>query len=91
MSMKIGIRAWIDFAFRKIFGKPGNEICLIRLLNAVQLLDRSRRLFSAWHGRDETTDEGFHRAMLTHRTLRWYPYSKPWIPWGRQENFTIGK
>jgi len=22
MSMKIGIRAWIDFAFRKIFGKP---------------------------------------------------------------------
>ena len=35
MSMKIGIRAWIDFAFRKIFGKPGNEICLISLLNAV--------------------------------------------------------
>ena len=33
--MKIGIRAWIDFAFRKIFGKPGNEICLISLLNAV--------------------------------------------------------
>ena len=29
---------WIDFAFRKIFGKPGNEICLIcliSLLNAV--------------------------------------------------------
>jgi len=35
MSMRIGIRAWIDFAFRKIFGKPGNEICLISLLNAV--------------------------------------------------------
>ena len=35
MSAKIGIRAWIDFAFRKIFGKPGNEICLISLLNAV--------------------------------------------------------
>ena len=35
MSMKIGIRAWIDFAFRKIFGKRGNEICLISLLNAV--------------------------------------------------------
>ena len=35
MSMKIGIRAWIDFAFRKIFGKHGNEICLISLLNAV--------------------------------------------------------
>jgi len=33
--MKIGIRAWIDFAFRKIFGKPGNEICLISLLNSV--------------------------------------------------------
>ncbi len=33
--MKIGIRAWIDFAFRKIFGKHGNEICLISLLNAV--------------------------------------------------------
>jgi len=29
MSIKIGIRAWIDFAFRKTFGKPGNEICLI--------------------------------------------------------------
>ena len=35
MSAKIGIRAWIDFAFRKIFGKPGNEICLISLLNAI--------------------------------------------------------
>ena len=35
MSMKIGIRAWIDFAFRKIYGKPGNEICLISLLNSV--------------------------------------------------------
>jgi len=40
MSMKIGIRAWIDFAFRKIFGKPGNEICLISLLNAVLKLPR---------------------------------------------------
>ena len=35
MSVKIGIRAWIDFAFRKIFGKPDNDICLISLLNAV--------------------------------------------------------
>jgi len=34
MSMKIGIRAWIDFAFRKIFGKPENEICIVSLLNA---------------------------------------------------------
>jgi len=41
MSMKIGIRAWIDFAFRKIFGKPGNEICLISLLNAVLQLPSS--------------------------------------------------
>jgi len=35
MSAKIGIRPWIDFAFRKIFGKPGNEICLISLLNSI--------------------------------------------------------
>jgi predicted transposase/invertase (TIGR01784 family) len=33
--MRIGIRAWIDFAFKKIFGKPGNEVCLISLLNSV--------------------------------------------------------
>jgi predicted transposase/invertase (TIGR01784 family) len=35
MSAKIGIRPWIDFAFRKIFGKPGNDICLISLLNSI--------------------------------------------------------
>jgi transposase len=34
---------------------------------ARQLLDRSRRLFSAWHRRDEMTAEGFHRSMITHR------------------------
>ena len=34
---------------------------------AEQLLDRSRRLFSAWHRRDDMTAEGFHRSMLTHR------------------------
>lgn len=34
---------------------------------AEQLLDRSRRLFSAWRRRDEMTAEGFHRSMLTHR------------------------
>jgi len=34
---------------------------------AERLLDRSRRLFSAWHRRDEMTAEGFHRSMLTHR------------------------
>ncbi len=34
---------------------------------AEQLLDRSRRLFSAWHSRDEMSDAGFHRSMITHR------------------------
>lgn len=34
---------------------------------AEQLVDRSRRLFSAWHRRDEMSDEGFHRSMITHR------------------------
>jgi hypothetical protein len=34
---------------------------------AGQLLDRSRRLFSAWRRRDEMTAEGFRRSMLTHR------------------------
>ena len=34
---------------------------------AEKLLERSRRLFSAWHRRDEMTAEGFHRSMLTHR------------------------
>ena len=34
---------------------------------AEQLEDRSRRLFSAWHRRDEMTGEGFHRSMQIHR------------------------
>ncbi|MFH1919095.1 MAG: transposase, partial [Planctomycetota bacterium] len=34
---------------------------------AEQLLDRSRRMFSAWHRRDQMTGEGFHRSMITHR------------------------
>jgi len=34
---------------------------------AEQLLDRSRRVFSAWHRRDEMKAEGLHRSMLTHR------------------------
>jgi hypothetical protein len=34
---------------------------------AEQLLDRSRRLFGAWHRRHEMSDEGFHRSMITHR------------------------
>ena len=48
---------------------------------AEQLLDRSRRLFSAWHRRDEMTAEGFHRSMITHRDrflelVREPPFSK---------------
>jgi len=34
---------------------------------AGQLLDRSRRMFLAWHHRAEMTDAGFHRSMITHR------------------------
>ncbi len=34
---------------------------------AERLLDRSRRMFSAWHHRDEMTDAGFRRSMITHR------------------------
>lgn len=34
---------------------------------AEQLLDRSRRLFTAWHRRDEMTQAGFHQSMITHR------------------------
>ena len=32
-----------------------------------QLLDRTRRLFSAWHRREEMTVDGFHRSMPIHR------------------------
>jgi len=34
---------------------------------AEKLLDRSRKMFFAWHRRDEMTEVGFHRSMLTHR------------------------
>ncbi len=34
---------------------------------AEQLLDRSRRLFSAWHRRDEMTEDGFVRSMNLQR------------------------
>lgn len=34
---------------------------------AEQLLDRSRRLFSAWHSRDDMTEIGFERSMKLHR------------------------
>jgi hypothetical protein len=28
---------------------------------------RSRRLFPAWHRRDEMSEEGFHLSMINHR------------------------
>ncbi len=31
------------------------------------LLDRARRMFSAWHRRDEMSDEGRHRSLVMHR------------------------
>ena len=34
---------------------------------ADQLLNRSRRMFRAWHQRDEMTEVGFHRSMMIHR------------------------
>jgi len=34
---------------------------------AEQLLDRSRRLFQAWHSRDEMSKSGFRRSMIIHR------------------------
>jgi transposase len=34
---------------------------------AEQLLERSRRLFSAWHRRAEMTEVGFQRSMIAHR------------------------
>jgi transposase len=34
---------------------------------AESLLERSRRMFSAWHRRDEMTEAGLHRSMITHR------------------------
>lgn len=34
---------------------------------AEELLDRTRRMFSAWHRREQMSEAGFHRSMLTHR------------------------
>ena len=34
---------------------------------AEQLQDRSRKIFSAWHRRDEMSEEGFRRSMLIQR------------------------
>ena len=30
-------------------------------------MDRARRMFSAWHRREQMSEAGFHRSMLTHR------------------------
>ena len=32
-----------------------------------KLLDRSKKMFSAWHRREEMAKTGFHRSMITHR------------------------
>ncbi|MFM2013662.1 MAG: hypothetical protein RLZZ396_2446 [Planctomycetota bacterium] len=42
MSKKIGVFPWVDFAFRKIFGKPGNEECLIGLRADANRIHRTR-------------------------------------------------
>ena len=34
---------------------------------AEQLLDRSHRMFVAWHDRESMSADGFHRSMMTHR------------------------
>lgn len=34
---------------------------------AAQLLERARRLFSAWHRRHDMTEAGWQRSLLTHR------------------------
>ena len=34
---------------------------------AEKLLDRSRRMFRAWHQRDDMTEDGFRRSMMIHR------------------------
>ena len=31
----LGIKAYVDFAFKKLFGSPENSIALIGLLNAI--------------------------------------------------------
>jgi len=34
---------------------------------AEKLLDRSKKMFAAWHQREEMSEAGFHRSMRTHR------------------------
>ncbi len=41
--MPLGIKPYVDFAFKKIFGSPENKLALIGLLNAIlQLADPIR-------------------------------------------------
>ncbi len=40
-QQKLGFEPGLIFEFRKIFGKPGNEICLISLLNSILDLPQS--------------------------------------------------
>ncbi|MBL8810588.1 MAG: Rpn family recombination-promoting nuclease/putative transposase [Planctomycetaceae bacterium] len=42
MQMPLGIKAYLDFVFKKMFGSPENSIALIGLLNAI--LDLPRRI-----------------------------------------------
>jgi hypothetical protein len=47
---------------------------------AEQLLDRSRRLFSAWHRKGDMSAEGFQRSMITHRDRFLEPVRNPPSP-----------
>jgi len=38
--MPLGIKAYVDFVFKKIFGSPENSVALIGLLNAILDLPR---------------------------------------------------
>ena len=38
--MPLGIKAFVDFVFKKLFGSPENSIALIGLLNAIPELQR---------------------------------------------------
>jgi len=91
MSMKIGILAWTDFAFRKIFGKPGNEICLISLLNAVLQLPRpvvSVEYLNPFGYNDFETDRiGLCRREGDRLNGSWLNGRAAWF-WQTQSRFT---
>ena len=38
--MKLGIKAYVDFVFKKMFGSPEDSVALIGLLNAILDLPR---------------------------------------------------